>query len=76
MQRTKVDSSSIKSVGYDPSSQTLEVEFKPDKFGKSKVWRYSGVSQETAGSMLGAKSVGSYFHANVRGKFDGSEVTQ
>lgn len=64
MQRTPVQSSNILSVGYAEDSRTLEVEF------PGSVYQYKGVPAEAHTDMLKAESVGKFFAANVRGKFD------
>lgn len=64
MQRTPVKSSNILSVGYAEDSRTLEVEF------PGSVYQYKGVGPEVHADMLKAESVGKYFAANIRGKFD------
>ena len=43
MQRNPLKSSMIKSAGYDPGTQTLEVEF-----SNGVVWDYAGVDGSTA----------------------------
>ena len=51
MDRQYVDSSMIKSIGYDAPSSTLEVEFKAEV-----VWQYHGLRGGCSGRfMLGLK---------------------
>lgn len=72
MQRTPVQSSNIRSVGFDSAESTLEVEFQ-----NGKVWQYAGVSQETHASLLKQKSIGSAFNATiVKGGYKGVDVTK
>lgn len=66
MKRTEVISSQINSVGYDPATETLEVQFLND----SSVWQYSPVSQSLYDAMMFADSVGAYFYQNVRRNAD------
>lgn len=66
MNRNPVKSSNLKSVGYNASTQTLEVEFK-----NGAVWHYEGVPQAKYDDMIEAESIGSYFSHNIRGKFEG-----
>jgi len=61
MQRTRVSSSNIASVGYDPESQVLEVEFHG-----GGVYRYSSVPARVYDAFLRAPSKGSYFHSHVK----------
>lgn len=53
MTRTPVTSSNVKSVGYDPNTRTLEVEF-----NSSGVYQYGNVSEDEYQSVLQADSVG------------------
>ena len=60
-----VKSSDLKSVGYDPPTRTLEVEFK-----RGRVYRYEGVPPDIFEKMSSARSIGKFFHQNiVRGDF-------
>lgn len=63
MYRQHVSSSNIRSVGYDPETKTLEIEFK-----KGGIWKYHGVTPDKHQALLKAKSIGSYFHNNIRSK--------
>lgn len=64
MNRTSVESSNIKSVGHDAGRKVLEVEFH-----NGSVFRYAGVDAGTHRAMLDAPSVGSFFHARIKGRF-------
>lgn len=55
-------SSNIASVGYDPATEALEVEFK-----NGGVFTYAGVKPDTHRKLLAAKSVGGFFHQHIRG---------
>ena len=61
MERTQVTSTDLCSVGYDPESLTLEIEFK-----KGAVYQYSGVPAEAYQGLMSAPSHGKYFNANIR----------
>jgi len=61
MNRTKVTSSNIQSVGYDASTKRLEVEF-----AGGAVYSYEDVTPEQHNDMMIASSVGSYFAKNIR----------
>lgn len=61
MKRVPVQSSNIASVGYDPASSTLEIEFH-----SGGVYQYSGVSSEVYEGLMNASSKGSYFHHNIK----------
>ena len=70
MERTKVVSSQIESVGYDPASKVLEIQFKSRRDGiEGPVYQYDGVPQEIADQLVAAQSVGRYFGAFIKGKF-------
>jgi hypothetical protein len=64
MERILVTSTDICAVGYDPDSQTLEVEFKT-----GSVYNYSGVPTSEYDGLINADSKGKYFHANIRNHY-------
>lgn len=64
MERKRVSSSAISSVGYDAASRLLEV-----KFRHGAVYDYHGVPPELYGSLLAAPSIGRFFSENIRGQF-------
>ncbi len=55
-----VESSMITAVGYDPTSQELEIEFR-----SGRIYRYIGVPVEVYEGLLAAESKGQYMHAYV-----------
>ncbi|MEM8505380.1 MAG: KTSC domain-containing protein [Cyanobacteria bacterium P01_D01_bin.1] len=61
MNRTSVSSSNLASVGYDPNTQTLEVEFL-----HGGIYQYSNVPLSVYEGLMGASSHGSYFDQNVK----------
>ena len=61
MRRQLVNSSSLRSLGYDPRSQTLEVEFH-----STGVYQYFGVPRTVLEEMLAQHSLGTYFNAEIR----------
>ncbi len=61
MKRQPVISSNLRSVGYDDSSEILEIEFQ-----SGGVYRYYGVPREVFEELLNASSKGRYFLANIR----------
>jgi hypothetical protein len=69
MERKKVSSSSIRSVGYDERSRVLEVEF-----NDSRVNQYAGVSEEVHRRLMSAPSIVSYFRDNVEESFTAKRV--
>jgi hypothetical protein len=64
MQRQRVTSSTIASVGYDARSLTLEVEFT-----SGAVYRYHGVPKRVHAELLGAESLGRYFNGRIRDNY-------
>ena len=56
-----IESSMIRSVGYDEASKTLEVEFT-----SGGIYEYYNVSPQAYKGLLAASSHGRYFLANIR----------
>ena len=52
MERKKVSSSQIRSIGYDSSARILEVEM-----SDGTIWQYSGVSSEVHRRLLAAPTI-------------------
>ncbi len=69
MNRTPVRSSDIRSVGYDPASRTLEVEF-----NSGGVYQYSDVPETVYQDFMRATSKGSYFHHHIKGRYPYRQV--
>jgi KTSC domain len=59
-----VKSSNVAAIGYDPSSQSLFVQFL-----SSGTYEYSGVSRQRHRALMKARSQGTYFHAKIRNKY-------
>jgi hypothetical protein len=64
MDRTPVSSSTVASVGYDPESATLEVEF-----SSGSIYQYFDVPQHEAVGLVNAASVGSYLTTQIKGVY-------
>jgi len=64
MARQPIDSSSLKSVGYDASAQTLEVEFH-----HGAVYVYLDVPQDVFEELKAAESKGLFFNSNIRDRY-------
>lgn len=60
MNRLTVTSSMLKSVGYQPETQTLETEF-----NNGDVYQYYQVTSDMYAAMTKAKSYGKYMLANI-----------
>jgi hypothetical protein len=69
MKRTPVSSSSLASVGYDPATQTLEVEFV-----HGAVYRYFDVPKSEHRALMAAKSHGSYFVHEIKDSYSFEHV--
>ena len=64
MLRHEVQSSELRSVGYDISGSVLEAEFH-----SGEVYQYFDVPVEFVLALLEAPSIGRYFNAHVRPNF-------
>ena len=71
MQRQLVSSTSLRSVGYDPENQELEIEFT-----SGKVYRYHHVSPEVYAELMQAESLGQFFNAQIRDNYPFEETSQ
>ena len=60
MERKKVNSSNIRTVGYDASSQTLEIEL-----SDGTIWEYSRVPSEVHRRFMAAPTMISYYRDNI-----------
>lgn len=69
MDREAVSSSNLASVGYEESSETLEVEFK-----NGRLYQYYNVPQVMFEQMMAATSVGQFFNANIKNAYSCSAV--
>lgn len=69
MERTRVSSSSIRSVGYDARSQTLEVEF-----SGGSIVQYQRVPSEVHRRLMASPSPGSYFRDEIEESYTAQRV--
>lgn len=69
MDRKVVSSSSIVSVGYDPPSETLEVEFQ-----NGSVYQYYNVGQSAYDQLMAAPSKGKFLAFQIKNLFPYSRV--
>ncbi len=69
MERQPVTSSDIKSIDYDASTSTLEVEFH-----SGGVYQYGGVPESVYVGLMQASSHGLYFHQHIRDRYPYSRV--
>ncbi len=64
MNRKAVESSQIRSIGYDAATETLEVEFKG-----GVVWQYYHFPEQMWREFEAAPSIGKYFSSQIRPRF-------
>lgn len=64
MERKRVNSSKIRSVGYDPRAQSLEIEF-----SDGRISAYTGVSPEVHRRLMAAPSAASFSRIRSRTNF-------
>ena len=69
MNRKSVTSSNIASIGYDETSETLEIEFK-----NGGVYQYFDVPQGVYNGIMSASSHGEYLAHNIKGHYRYSKV--
>jgi hypothetical protein len=69
MRRRLVNSSSVRSVGYDLASGTLEVEYV-----SGSVYQYLEVPQPTYAGLMAASSIGNYVNTEIKPYFEVAEV--
>jgi hypothetical protein len=69
MERVRVDSTSIVSVGYDDRAHVLEIEFQG-----GRVYRYRDVPKAVHRLLLRAPSIGEFVNRIVKPKFDAERV--
>ncbi len=69
MERKKVSSSAIRSVGYDERNRLLEMEF-----SDGRIVQYSGVSAEVHRRLISAPSLVSYFRDNIEESFTAKRI--
>jgi len=70
MDRDTVDSSMIASIGYDQTSGTVEVEFRPN----GQVWQYYDVPEITYNEVRSGGSLGKAFNALIKKHFREARV--
>lgn len=73
MNRIKVESSHLESVGYNHPLKTLEIEFKD-----GNIYQYVGVGLYTYNKLMGAPSQGKYYNRYIRRctRYTGTKITE
>lgn len=69
MRRESVNSSNIASIGYDESSETLEIEFL-----NGTIYQYFDVPNRIYQGIINADSKGQYLAQNIKGHYRYSKV--
>lgn len=69
MKRVNVESSSIRSMGYDPDNRRLEIEFM-----NGRVYRYARFPARIYHRLMKAPSKGGFFTTVIRPNFEAIEV--
>ncbi|MBW2596740.1 MAG: KTSC domain-containing protein [Deltaproteobacteria bacterium] len=65
------ESSMISHVGYDEGKELLRI-----RFSRGAEYEYREVPKAAHDALMKAKSIGKYFHQNVKGSYDASRVQQ
>ena len=60
MERKRISASNIRSVGYDPASRVLEIEFT-----SGTILQFTGVSPEVHRQFMNAPSPGSFYQDKI-----------
>jgi hypothetical protein len=69
MNRTPVSSSNVASIGYDPSTLTLEVEFT-----NGSIYQYFDVPEMVYQEFMRAGSKGQFLHTNIKNNYRYTKV--
>lgn len=69
MERKRINSSKIRSAGYDSKAQLLEIEF-----SDGKVVQYRGVSSEVHRQLMAAPSATSFFEDKIDESFPSTRI--
>jgi hypothetical protein len=69
MERKSVSSSNLSSIGYDPTTRTLEIEF-----NSGAIYQYSGVPEPKYEALMNAASIGSHFAAHFRDRYPTTRI--
>jgi hypothetical protein len=69
MQRQKVQSSNLASIGYDKENQLLEIEF-----NHGGVYEYFDVPNDVYEELMNASSHGKYFISEIKDSYDYNKI--
>lgn len=73
MNRIEVESSHLKSIGYNHMAKTLEIEFQD-----GNIYQYVGVGTYTYNKLMKAESKGKYYNRYIKGNknYTGTKITE
>ena len=69
MERQFIESSMIKSIGYDPNISVLEIEFR-----SGEVWQYFDFPESLWYEFESSESKGKFFHREIKNQYSESRV--
>ena len=69
LNRMPVQSSNLRSVGYDPKTRVLEIEFH-----SGGIYGYSNVPENIHSTLINAPSKGKYFARYIKDKFPTNKI--
>ena len=69
MKTIAVDSTTLRTVGYDAERQLLQIEFQ-----NRSIYQYFHVPKAVYAALLQAPSKGAYFNRSIRPRFDYAQV--
>jgi hypothetical protein len=69
VERKRVNSGTIRSIGYDERARTLEIEF-----SSGSIVQYLNVSPEAHRRLLAAPTMASYFRDNIEESFTSRRI--
>jgi len=69
MERKSIESSMINSIGFDPSSSTLEIEF-----SNGAVWQYFDFPESEWYEFENSESQGKFFNREIKDQYTESQV--
>jgi hypothetical protein len=69
MQRIEVESSSVRSIGYDPATFELEIEFH-----SGRAYCYQRVPVAAYRLLLRARSIGQFVNEQIKPRFEAKEL--
>lgn len=69
MNRAIIESTMIRSIGFDAGSSTLEIEF-----NSGAIWQYYDFPESIWYEFEGADSQGKFFHREIKNQYSESQI--